>query len=121
MRPLIVFSGQGIARADGFNLTRRLVASGVGGVARSELARGERHNLDAIVEACARDGAVAFDDLLRALRSLCLKERRSTLRKVAHREVFELLAEQASQRLVVHLTSCVDSLTSTFAVRDFGA
>ena len=121
MRPLVVFTGQGIARADGFNLTRRLKAlpqlAGIG----VALARGDRQNLDTLIASQASRGDAARNDLLRAIRALCLKERRSTLRKTAHRDVFAALAASAAERVVVHLTACIDGLTTTFAVRDCGA
>jgi hypothetical protein len=121
MRPLVVFTGQGLARADGFNLTRRLKAlpqfAGMG----AELARGDRQNLDTLIETWARRGETPLADLLRAIRALCLKERRSTLRKKTHREVFAALAAISGDRVVIHLTACIDGLTTTFAVRDGGA
>lgn len=121
MRPLVVFTGQGIARADGFNLTRRLKALPQLAALGEGLARGARQNLDAIIAAQAVAGDLALANLLRAVRTLCLKERRSTLRKATHREVFACLAAAAAERPVLHLTSSIDGLTTTFAVRDFGA
>jgi hypothetical protein len=121
MRPLIVFTGQGVARADGFNLTRRMKAVPALARAANTVGRKDRQNLDALLEACAAAGAEALDDALRTMRAICLKERRTTERKSAHREVFAALAEAARQRVVVHLTANVDGLTTTFAVRDFGA
>ena len=50
-----------------------------------------------------------------------LNRGRTTLRKAAHREVFAALGTAAEQRLVAHLTTNMDGLTTTFAVRDFGA
>jgi hypothetical protein len=121
MRPLAVFTGQGIARADGFNLTRRLKAvPTLAGIAAS-LRRGDRQNLDVLIASRARYGDAAMADLLRAIRSLCLKERRSTLRKTNHRDVFAAFAASAAERVVVHVTACIDGLTTTFAVRDCGA
>jgi hypothetical protein len=121
MRPLVVFTGQGIARADGFNLTRRLKSLPQLARLGESLPRGDRQSLDAILAEQALLGEPAIEDLLRALRALCLKERRSTLRKSAHHGVFSALGAAASARVVVHLTTCIDGLTTTFAVRDFGA
>lgn len=121
MRPLVVYTGQGIARADGFNLTRRLKSLPQLARLGESLPRGDRQSLDAIVAERALLGAAALEDLLRALRALCLKERRSTLRKSAHHGVFAALGAAASARVVLHVTTCIDGLTTTFAVRDFGA
>ena len=121
MRPLVAFTGQGVARADGFNLTRRLKAlAGVDAVLAAVPWK-DRQNLDELFAACGALGRDELDELVRAARAMCLKERRATQRKVAHRALFETLAEVAQTRLVVHLTANVDGLTSTFAVRDFGA
>lgn len=121
MRPLIVITGQGIARADGFNLTRRMKATKHLAELTSAVRRRDRQNLDALLEACAAAGAEAVATVVHDLRAICLKERRTTLRKTAHQGVFAALADAATQRLVVHLTTNVDGLTTTFAVRDFGA
>jgi len=121
MRPLIVITGQGIARADGFNLTRRMKATRRLAALTTAVRRKDRQNLDALLEACAAGGAEAVAMVVHDLRAICLKERRTTLRKTAHQGVFAALADAATQRLVVHLTTNVDGLTTTFAVRDFGA
>lgn len=121
MRPLVVFTGQGVPRADGLNLTRRMKATARLAALTGDVRRKDRQNLDALLEACAAGGEDALDLVLSDLRAICLKERRTTLRKLAHRSFFEVLAEAAESRLVVHLTTNVDGLTTTFAVRDFGA
>lgn len=120
-RPLLVVTGQGVARADGFNLTRRMKGTPVLGALTADVRRRDRQNLDALLEACVAGGADALAEVLRELRTICLKERRRTLRKTAHHEVFAALAAAAEQRLVVHLTTNMDGLTTTFAVRDFEA
>ena len=121
MRPLIVFTGQGLPRADGLNLTRRMKATSRLAALTGDVRRKDRQNLDALLEACAAGGDEALAEVLQDLRAICLKERRATLRKVAHHGVFEVLAEAAAQRLVAHLTTNLDGLTTTFAVRDFNA
>jgi hypothetical protein len=121
MRPLIVLTGQGVARADGFNLTRRTKAIARVDLFTAAVQRRDRQNLDVLLESCAAAGDDALDELLRGMRAICLKERRSTGRKTAHRDVFAALAEAAASRLVLHLTTNLDGLTTTFAVRDFGA
>lgn len=121
MRPLIVITGQGIARADGFNLTRRMKATPRLATLTAAVRRKDRQNLDALLEACAAGGPESVATVVQDLRAICLKERRATLRKTAHHGVFEALADAAGQRLVTHLTTNVDGLTTTFAVRDFGA
>jgi len=121
MRPLIVISGQGIARADGFNLTRRMKATPRLATLTADVRRKDRQNLDALLEACAAAGPEDLVSVLQDLRGICLKERRATLRKTAHHGTFAALAEAGSQRLVAHLTTNVDGLTTTFAVRDFAA
>lgn len=121
MRPLIVITGQGIARADGFNLTRRMKATPRLAALTAAVRRKDRQNLDALLEACAAGGPEAVAAVVQDLRAICLKERRATLRKTAHHGVFEALADAAEQRLVAHLTTNVDGLTTTFAVRDFAA
>ena len=120
-RPLLVVTGQGVARADGFNLTRRMKATRRLAALTADVRRRDRQNLDALLEACAAGGPDALAEVLRDLRTICLKERRTTLRKTAHREVFAALAAAAASRLVAHLTTNMDGLTTTFAVRDFGA
>jgi len=121
MRPLIVLTGQGIARADGFNLTRRMKAIPGVSVFTSDVQRRDRQNLDVLLETCAAAGGDVLDNVLRGMRAICLKERRSTRRKIAHHGLFAALAEAAERRLVLHLTTNVDGLTTTFAVRDFDA
>jgi hypothetical protein len=120
-RPLLVVTGQGVPRADGFNLTRRMKGTRRLAALTSDVRRRDRQNLDALLEACVAGGPDALAEVLRELRTICLKERRTTLRKSAHREVFAALAVAAEQRLVAHLTTNMDGLTTTFAVRDFGA
>lgn len=114
-------TGQGVARADGFNLTRRMKGTRRLAALTADVRRRDRQNLDALLEACAAGGSDAIAEVLRDLRAICLKERRTTLRKTAHHEVFAALAAAAESRLVVHLTTNMDGLTTTFAVRDFGA
>jgi hypothetical protein len=121
MRPLVVFTGQGVPRADGLNLTRRMKATPRLAALTSDVRRKDRQNLDALLEACAVGGDEAIDEVLHDLRAICLKERRSTMRKTVHRDFFEVLAEAATSRLVAHLTTNLDGLTTTFAVRDFAA
>lgn len=120
-RPLLVVTGQGVARADGFNLTRRMKATRRLAALTADVRRRDRQNLDALLEACAAGGDDALAEVLRDLRTICLKERRTTLRKTAHHEVFAALGAAAETRLVAHLTTNMDGLTTTFAVRDFGA
>ncbi|MFN8603488.1 MAG: hypothetical protein U0842_23690 [Candidatus Binatia bacterium] len=120
-RPLLVVTGQGVARADGFNLTRRMKGTRRLAALTADVRRRDRQNLDALLEACAAGGTDAIAEVLRDLRAICLKERRTTLRKTAHHEVFAALAAAAETRLVAHLTTNLDGLTTTFAVRDFGA
>lgn len=120
-RPLLVVTGQGVARADGFNLTRRMKATRKLAGLTADVRRRDRQNLDALLEACAAAGADALGEVLHDLRTICLKERRTTLRKATHREVFAALADAAVQRVVAHLTTNMDGLTTTFAVRDFDA
>lgn len=121
MRPLIVITGQGIARADGFNLTRRMKATPRLAALSALVRRKDRQNLDALLEACAAGGPEDLAAVLQDLRGICLKERRATLRKTAHHGTFAALAEASAQRLVAHLTTNLDGLTTTFAVRDFAA
>ena len=120
MRPLVVFTGQGVARADGFNLTRRVKSLGPFATQFLEVPWRDRQNLDELFRSCGRDGELV-DELIRETRAICLKQRRTTQRKTAHRALFQTLAAAARHRLVVHLTANVDGLTSTFAARDFGA
>jgi hypothetical protein len=121
MRPLVVFTGQGIPRADGLNLTRRMKGTPRLAALTADVRRKDRQNLDALLEACAAAGDDALTEVLQDLRVICLKERRATLRKSTHRGVFEVLSAVAEQRLVAHLTTNLDGLTTTFAVRDFAA
>ncbi|MEW6272974.1 MAG: hypothetical protein AB1689_27165 [Thermodesulfobacteriota bacterium] len=121
MRPLIVLTGQGVARADGLNLTRRTKAIARVDVFASSVERRDRQNLDVLLERCASAGDGMLDEVLRGMRAICLKERRSTARKAAHHGLFAALAEVAESRLVLHLTTNVDGLTTAFAVREFGA
>lgn len=120
MRPLVVFSGQGVARADGFNLTRRAKALPEFRALLPRMDRSDRQNLDALLRMAVESGTPP-STWITGLRNLCLKERRTTSRKLAHRGTFQALAEAAASRLVVHLTANVDGLTTTFLARDFGA
>lgn len=121
MRPLLVFSGQGLARADRVNLVRRLKMSTDLGPLFSRLPWRDRQNLDELVAVAAAQGPASLDLLVAVTRSICLKERRSTERKFAHRALLGALAAEADRRLVVHLTTNIDGLSSVLAARDFGA
>jgi len=120
-RPLVVFSGQGLARADGVNLPRRLKAIESLEPALSGVEWRSRQDLDAMVQACASHGEESLRRMLEELRQVCRKERRSTARKVSHQALFEALAEIAVDRVVVHLTANVDGLTSAVAAGEHGA
>ncbi len=120
MRPLVVFSGQGVARADGFNLTRRAKALSELRPLLARLERADRQNLDALIQAAVVAGSPPID-WVRGLRELCLKERRSTHRKLAHRDTLAAIAAASAGRVVVHGTANVDGLTTTFLARDLGA
>ena len=120
MRPLVVFSGQGVARADGFNLTRRAKALPELRPLLTRLGRADRQNLDALIEAAVASGAPPIE-WVRGLRELCLKERRSTHRKLAHQETLGAVAATSVGRVVVHCTANLDGLTTTFLARDYGA
>src|SRR5262245_16298771 len=103
MRPLVIFTGQGIARADGFNLTRRAKAlPPIHGLA-DRLRQSDRQNLDALLELAVQEGSIPTAQLVSSIRALCLKERRSTLNKQAHHDVSMAVAEAAQDRLVLHL------------------
>lgn len=119
-RPLVVFSGQGVSRADGFNLTRRAKALPAFAEHVRRLERCDRQNLDAVLHA-AVGAEVPPVDWIQAFRTLCMKELRRTFSKTTHRELFELVAGAAQSRLVVHLTSNVDGISTTILVRDHGA
>lgn len=120
MRPLVVFSGQGVARADGFNLTRRAKALPELRPLLTRLERSDRQNLDALVQAAVAAGTPPIE-WVRGLRELCLKERRSTHRKLAHQETLAAIAAASTGRVVVHGTANLDGLTTTFLARDYGA
>ncbi len=120
-RPLVVFTGQGLARADGVNLVRRIRALDVVASRIATVPWKDRQNLDEIVYAVANAGDDALDALIAAMRSMCLHERRRSRRHTTHHAVLLALAERARERLVVHLTTNVDGLTSTLLVRELCA
>lgn len=120
MRPLVIFTGQGVARADGFNLTRRVKGLPEFRSILSRVARHDRQNLDALLRAAVAHGAPPAA-WIGGLRALCLKERRTTLRKTIHRDLFGAISEASQRRVVVHLTASIDGLSTTFLTRDGGA
>ncbi len=74
MRPLVIFTGQGVARADGFNLTRRAKALPEFRSILGWVERRDRQNLDALLRAAVVQGAPPAA-WIAGLRALCLKER----------------------------------------------
>jgi hypothetical protein len=73
MRPLIVFTGQGIARGDGFNLTRRAKALDELRPFVERVERSDRQNLDALLAtAFASEDVVPAARIVSALRTLGL-------------------------------------------------
>jgi hypothetical protein len=121
MRPLIVLTGQGVARADGLNLTRRVKSLPGFTELFEQVPWRERQNLDELIATCGSVDASALPRLVQAIRAICLKERRATERKRSHRDMLAVVAAVAEHRPVLHLTTNIDGLTTTFAARDFGA
>ena len=121
VRPLIVFTGQGLAKADGFDLTDRLQREpglndcfGVHG-------REPHVDLDEVFSACGRAGNERFDRLIRTTRLMCMAERATARTRSTHVGLFRLLAEIAQERPVLHLTTNIDGLTTEVAVGQLGA
>lgn len=122
MRPLVVYSGQGLALADSFDLVARLQA-------QPELMREcfslvpehQRRDLDAVLLAGGTAGKRPLDLMMAALRPECFAERRARPAWAHHRAIFELLAREARSRVVLHATANIDGITSVVAVLERGA
>lgn len=121
VRPLIVFTGQGLAYADGFELTERL--RGLPALTDCFEVHGAQYpdDLDHVFSASGRAGDPAFDRLILATREMCIAERATALTRPVHSALFATLAGAARSRPVVHLTTNVDGLTSEVAVVGYGA
>lgn len=123
MRPLVVFSGQGLALADRFNLTCHLAKALAKRAPKGKLLallRRESTLDDVFTKARGTGGEPMLQELVVLTRELCSRERDKPDHP-QHREVFEALREQACHRAVVHLTTNVDGLTSRAAVGVAGA
>ena len=120
MRPLVVLTGQGISRADGFDLERELRDAIEEEVRRCfDLPRDSR-TLDDVFSAARRHSMQYLEALVRATRRTCIAARESGVR-AHHREVFGALRDAAANRVVVHVTTNIDGIATTVAVKVFGA
>ena len=120
-RPLVVVTGQGLARADGVNLARRIASlEPVTGI-RPSVEWRRRRDLDALVAAGVATGGDVARRMFEELRLACRKERRSLARKAAHQALFGILRELSAERPVVHLTTNVDGIGSAIASGEMGA
>lgn len=120
-RPLVVVSGQGLSRADGVNLARRIASVEPVTDLRPNVEWRRRRDLDALVAAGVAAGGEVSRRMIEELRLACRKERRSLARKTAHRVLFEILREISSERPVVHLTTNIDGIGSAIAAGEMGA
>jgi hypothetical protein len=84
-------------------------------------AENQRNDLDAVLLACGSAGDRPLDLLMRALRVECFAVRQAGAALAHHRSVFELLASEARNRIVLHATANIDGLTTAVAVYEFGA
>jgi len=120
-RPLVVVTGQGLARADGVNLARRLAAIEPVTEIRPTVEWRRRRDLDALVAAGVEAGGDVARRMFEELRLACRKERRSLARKTAHQSLFTILRDLSVERPVVHLTTNVDGIGSAIAAGEMGA
>lgn len=122
MRPLVVFTGQGLALADDFNLTKILRNDPqLEAECFNLVPEAERNDLDAVFRACGGKGARAYDLLINRTRKICFERRQSDQPLPQHRALLAALAKAATERLVLHLTTNIDGFTTRIAVYDFGA
>ncbi len=120
MRPLVVLTGQGISRADGLDLEREL-RDAIEEEARRcfDLPR-DSGTLDDVFSAARRHSMQYLEALVRATRKTCIAARESGVH-VHHSEVFGALRDAAANRVVVHVTTNIDGIATTVAVKVFGA
>lgn len=120
MRPLVVFTGQGLSLADGFNLTERLKAEP--GARRFFERVPAKVPLDDVFSATRAEGG---DDeitrLARITRRICMEARALDRHRDQHRQVFRLLREAAGHRVILHLTTNIDGIATVVGVREFRA
>jgi len=123
MRPLVVYSGQGLALADGFDLVRAKLWTQPELMTEcfSLVPERQRADLDAVLLACGSAGDRPLDLMMKALRAACFAERRARRELPHHRAIFEPLAREAQRRVVLHITANIDGLTSVVGVEEFGA
>ena len=123
MRPLVVYSGQGLALADGFDLVRAKLWTQPELMAEcfSLVPERQRADLDAVLLACGSAGDRPLDLMMKALRAACFAERRARRELPHHRAIFNLLAREAQHRVVLHVTANIDGLTSAVGVEEFDA
>ena len=120
-RPLVVLTGQGIARADGVNLARRVATVEPVSDLRASVEWRRRRDLDALVEAAVAAGGEVARRTFEELRLACRKERRSLARKTAHHCLFGLLKDVSVERPVLHFTTNVDGIGSAITAGEMGA
>ena len=120
-RPLVVLTGQGLARADGVNLARRIAAVEPVTEIRPSVEWRRRRDLDALVAAGVAAGSDVARRMFEELRLACRKERRSLARKTTHQALFEILRAISVERPVLHLTTNVDGIGSAIAAGEMGA
>src|SRR6266478_3485395 len=120
MRPLVVLTGQGISRADGFDLERELRDAIEEEVTRCFDLPRDSGTLDDVFSAARRHSMQYLEALVRATRRTCIAARESGVH-AHHREVFGALRDAAANRVVVHVTTNIDGIATTVAVKVFGA
>lgn len=123
MRPLVVMTGQGLALADGFDLTKELLAKVPEPDPRFPgLHDGE--SLDHVFSESRRRDPVTYKDvsaLTKLTRGICVPARKSDKYKTHHRLLFGVLSDIARYRVVLHVTANIDGIGSHVAVKEYGA
>jgi hypothetical protein len=117
MRPLIVFTGQGLALSDNFNLAGLLQGTPIG--AGCWRAAPGATSLDNVFSVTGHRSAKTLHQLIWTTQALCADAQVQPPRE-HHTRLFSALGRIASARLVLHLTTNIDGLTTRAAAR-YGA
>lgn len=113
-RPLIVFTGQGIARADGFDLETELRSTDEGTEA-FDLA-GNAVTLDDVFSGYRAKRPAMFERLISTTRKCCRAAWKPGIHDENQRKMFSVLVMQARTRPVVHFTTNLDGISTRVAV-----
>lgn len=119
--PLIVLTGQGLAKADGFDLVARLQAEPEWHDAFFVYGREQSDDLDHVISAYRAAGEERLRTFIDRIRLECRIEREKTATKPNHQGIFKILATLAHHRAVLHLTTNIDGISTNVAVGEHRA